>query len=127
MTHQQVATHLQAISDWLGNAMADAAAGASALRNQYDHDWLSQVNKWERRASSSLYRLSYIQSRYRDLASLLRPTPTLIEIPQNPTLPTVIREIATAQKEMGHEIRKDGVGHRCNLCGVYKHGSKWAH
>ena len=103
------------IQDFLGNALADAGAGAAA-EVAVDTPVAAKVSAWEGRAFAIARRLAIIEaSTWQDGPRLVPAPPEPQRIEPAPTSVTV-SAFQAAIDGMGHRVHLEGVFLRCSRC-----------
>ncbi len=103
------------MEDFLGNALADAGAGAAAevAVNTVE---AQEASLWQERAFLVARRLAIIEASLWQEGPRLVPAPPALERLEPPTIPVAVSAFEAAICRMGHKLHNRGTHLYCSLC-----------
>ena len=103
------------LQEFLGNALADAGAGAAA-EEAVSTPEAREVSIWQGRCFLMARRLAIIEASLWPDGPRLVPAPPEMRLPEPPPIPTTVTAFQVAIERMGHRVHLRGPYLQCSRC-----------
>jgi hypothetical protein len=113
------------VEDYIGNALADAAAGAVAYREAFEDPCIKEVAQWETRAFMIARRIAVLEARAWGRRSATVPEPLPLEPYEPPLIKDEVPLLLSRISEKGHRLIRVGKQLQCVRCRLRAKEGNW--